>query len=97
MIAMRYGAVPVVRRTGGLADTVRDVDTWAGPQEERNGFTFDGADAGSLHGALDRAIALFKGSAEAWEELAARNMRADVSWTEPAKQYVELYRSIAQL
>lgn len=48
----RYGAVPVVRKTGGLADTVRDVDSHA--PGEANGYTFDGTDEGSLHGALDR-------------------------------------------
>ena len=54
----RYGAVPVVRRTGGLADTVKDVDsTDAG--ETPNGFTFDGVDEASEDGALDRALAYF--------------------------------------
>mmetsp|Transcript_9372 Transcript_9372/g.23219 ORF Transcript_9372/g.23219 Transcript_9372/m.23219 type:complete len:657 (-) Transcript_9372:563-2533(-) len=97
MIAMRYGALPVVRRTGGLADTVRDMDNWSGPEEERNGWTFDGADAGSMNGALDRAIRLFKEQPQRWAELSERVMRADVSWALPAKEYVALYRSIAQL
>jgi starch synthase len=52
LLLRRYGAVPVVRKTGGLADTVRDVDSHA--PGEGNGYTFDGTDEGSLHAALDR-------------------------------------------
>ncbi len=55
----RYGAVPVVRRTGGLADTVKDVDA-ADAGETPNGFTFDGVDEASEDGALDRALAYFR-------------------------------------
>ncbi|KAJ9511706.1 hypothetical protein QJQ45_018005 [Haematococcus lacustris] len=95
LIAMRYGALPVVRRTGGLADTVRDLDTWQGPGAA-NGFTFDGADAGSLHAALDRAVALYRTQPQRWLQVSQQNMRADVSWALPAKEYVALYNSIAQ-
>ena len=94
MIALRYGAVPVVRRTGGLADTVIDVDASTG-REEGNGFVFDGTDDNSLHSALDRAVAMYKGKPAAWHELALRNMGEDVSWGKSAKSYVEVYRSIA--
>jgi glycogen synthase len=55
--------VPVVRKTGGLADTVRDVDSHA--PGEGNGYTFDGTDEGSLHGALDRWAAANTGSMSA--------------------------------
>ncbi|KAJ9511770.1 hypothetical protein QJQ45_022625 [Haematococcus lacustris] len=95
LIAMRYGALPVVRRTGGLADTVRDLDTWQGTGAA-NGFTFDGADAGSLHAALDRAVALYRTQLQRWLQVSQQNMRADVSWALPAKEYVALYNSIAQ-
>ena len=95
MIALRYGAVPIVRRTGGLADTVTDVGTSAG--REGNGFVFDGTDDNSLHSALDRAVAMYKGEPTAWHELALRNMGEDVSWGKSAKSYVEVYRSIAAM
>jgi len=98
MIALRYGAAPVVRRTGGLADTVRDVDAPAaagGPPA--NGFVFDGTDDNCLYGALDRALSMYKNKPEAWTQLSLSNMAGDVSWAQSAKSYVELYRSIAQL
>ena len=95
MIALRYGAVPVVRRTGGLADTVTDVGPSAG--REGNGFVFDGTDDNSLHSALDQAVAMYKDKTMAWNELAQRNMGEDVSWGRSAKSYVEVYRSIASM
>ncbi|KAH9305384.1 hypothetical protein KI387_009788, partial [Taxus chinensis] len=56
MIGMRYGAVPIVRRTGGLADTVFDVDHLHTGANQGNGFVFEGIDEGSLNGALERAF-----------------------------------------
>lgn len=55
LVGLQYGGVPVVRRTGGLADTVHDVDDSNCP-ELANGFCFDGTDEASLNGALDRAL-----------------------------------------
>uniref|UniRef100_A0A383VX60 Starch synthase, chloroplastic/amyloplastic n=2 Tax=Tetradesmus obliquus TaxID=3088 RepID=A0A383VX60_TETOB len=93
MIGMRYGAVPVVRKTGGLADTVRDVDSHA--PGEANGYTFDGTDEGSLHGALDRALTHFKEQRASWTELSATNMNTELSWSRSSADYVALYNSIA--
>jgi starch synthase len=89
MIAMRYGALPVVRRTGGLADTVFDADADA---ERGNGFVFDGADEGACNGALDRAFAMYKDERPRWDALSARNMDSDMSWRVSADQYHRLYR-----
>ncbi|KAK3008774.1 hypothetical protein RJ639_015224, partial [Escallonia herrerae] len=58
MIGMRYGAVPLVRKTGGLADTVFDMDDHSQP-EKANGFVFEGIDEGSLNSALDRAFSYY--------------------------------------
>lgn len=92
MIAMRYGALPIVRRTGGLADTVFDADADA---QSGNGFVFEGADEGACREAVDRAMAAFggvEGGAERWQEMSARNMDSDMSWRASADEYHELYR-----
>jgi starch synthase len=95
MIAMRYGAVPVVRRTGGLADTVFDLDTDGEKAEAQglapNGFSFDGADAEGMDYALNRALGAWFGDREAWEQLVQRVMGMDWSWSAPAQDYIELY------
>ena len=95
LVGQRYGAVPVVRRTGGLADTVADVDV-AGPGAG-TGFVFDGNDAGAFEGALNRAVRMCADRPAEWQQLVERVMRKDVSWAVPAEEYLELYRGIAKL
>jgi starch synthase len=90
---IRYGAVPVVRKTGGLADTVRDVDSHSTGQG--NGYTFDGTDQSSLFSALDRSLAHFKEQPSSWGELSLCNMNTELSWSRSAADYVALYNSIA--
>mmetsp|Transcript_2521 Transcript_2521/g.6005 ORF Transcript_2521/g.6005 Transcript_2521/m.6005 type:complete len:195 (-) Transcript_2521:129-713(-) len=92
MIGMRYGAVPVVRQTGGLADTVKDVDDDNISGDKQNGFVFAGADEGSLNEALDRAIKYHKERASWWDALCSKIMRMDWSWQSSAEQYIDLYR-----
>uniref|UniRef100_A0A7R9YVB8 Starch synthase, chloroplastic/amyloplastic n=1 Tax=Chlamydomonas euryale TaxID=1486919 RepID=A0A7R9YVB8_9CHLO len=95
LIALRYGAVPVVRATGGLADTVFDVDQASGVDAaRRNGFSFGGSDEASLFSALDRALAMYRERRGEWEQLSLRNMQANVSWSESAKSYVDVYRRL---
>jgi starch synthase len=89
MIAMRYGAVPVVRRTGGLADTVVDDDEHPG---EGLGFQFGPADGPALAEALRRAIRAYRDAAR-WRGIVQRGMTRDFSWTEAAPTYVRLYES----
>src|SRR5579884_758569 len=89
LIALRYGTIPVVRATGGLADTIEDFD----PMTDRGlGFTFRAFDAWQLFGAVVRAVETFK-HVEVWDRLVRRAMRRDVSWQPSAAQYVALYRS----
>lgn len=96
LIAMRYGAVPVVRATGGLADTVKDVDDESSdPGIPGNGFSFGGVDEGSLNSALDRAVQYYRERGEWWGELSRRNMGIDTSWNRAAQSYVKLYADIA--
>ena len=87
MIAMRYGSVPVVRATGGLADTVQDYDP---RNDQGNGFAFQAYDAMALFAALVRATETYKHAA-AWRRLMLRGMSADFSWARSAARYVDLY------
>jgi starch synthase len=91
MIAMRYGSVPVVRRTGGLADTVADADER--PADGR-GFVFDAAEGDALAATLRRALAAFADPAR-WRQIQLRGMRADLSWGEAAGRYARLYAAAA--
>jgi starch synthase len=90
LIAMKYGAVPVARRTGGLADTVIDLDARL---ETGTGFVFDELNTAALVGAFQRAVAA-RADRPAWTRLIERLMRLDHSWERSARQYDELYRSI---
>lgn len=86
MIAMRYGAVPIARRTGGLADTITDVGDPGG-----TGILFDGYDPSSLVHALDRALSVYA-DGDRWRELQRNGMTKDFSWDRSAAQYEALYR-----
>ncbi|HOQ97692.1 MAG TPA: glycogen/starch synthase [Anaerolineae bacterium] len=87
MIAMRYGSVPVVRATGGLADTVVDYDPRSG---RGNGFVFEAYDAMALFATLVRAAETYKHEA-VWRQLMLRGMAEDFSWARSAGKYVDLY------
>ena len=92
MIAMRYGTIPLVRRTGGLADTVRDADE---DVSAGDGFVFGAADPSALAAAASRAVAAYR-VAPRWHAIMARAMARDFSWDASAPRYVEAYeRAIA--
>jgi starch synthase len=93
LIAMRYGSVPVVRRTGGLADTVEDFD----PRISRgNGFVFERYDAMDLFATVVRAVETYK-YPDTWRRLVEGNMRRDFSWSISARKYVDVYRRAIEL
>lgn len=94
MIGMRYGAVPIVRRTGGLADTVFDVDHDQSHADQPNGFVFEGIDEGSLNGALERAFQYYNEKPQIWMELVSKLMKIDNSWEKSAGEYINLYNSV---
>lgn len=81
MIAMRYGTVPLVRRTGGLKDTIFDGE---------NGFTFDVPDNKSVALLIERAFAAFE--QEEWGGLIETGMKTDLSWDASAQKYLKLYQ-----
>jgi starch synthase len=89
MHAMRYGTVPIVHRTGGLADTVRDEAGGRG-----TGFVFDGLSPEGLAGAVRRALALRASDPAAWRALQRRAMAEDFSWDRAARSYLDLYRRL---
>ncbi len=88
MIAMRYGAIPIVRATGGLADTVRDLEA---AQGAGTGFVFNDYVADAFWNAIQRALNAFANK-PLWRSLQERAMQADFSWTISAQKYAELYR-----
>lgn len=89
MISMRYGTIPVVRATGGLEDTVIDVNL--NPQAG-NGFTFREYSANALWDALYRALNMYRHQPDQWRQLVVRAMQANYSWEKSAARYLELYR-----
>jgi starch synthase len=89
MYSLRYGTLPVVRATGGLADTVID----AADAKHGNGFVFGPATAGDLLHSLQRATTAWH-DAKGWHQLQKRGMARDSSWVEAARKYAGLYRSI---
>ncbi len=89
MIAMRYGAVPVATETGGLADTVRDVDL----SRRSTGFLLPEATPKALAFALRRAFAVFA-DRRRWQALQRRGMAEDFSWDKPAQVYARLYANL---
>lgn len=97
LTAMRYGSIPIVRKTGGLYDTVFDVDNDKERAEaqslEPNGFSFDGADAAGIDYALNRAISAWYDGRDWFNMLCKRVMEQDWSWNRPALDYMELYHS----
>ena len=91
MIAMRFGTVPVVRETGGLKDTVTPYNKYTG---EGRGFTFSNINAGDMVWVLREAVDLYLNNKKAWRGLQKEDMTADFSWTNSAKQYLDIYQRI---
>lgn len=91
LIAMRYGTIPVARKTGGLADTVFDIDTSNTPFNERNGFTFDFPDNAGIDWALDRALNCYANDREKWQKLIAQATAHDFTWKQSAEAYLKIY------
>jgi len=92
MYSMAYGTIPVVRRTGGLADTVVDATRETIGNKTANGFSFDEFDAQSLRAAMNRAIQLYRENRAGWNQLMMTGMKNDWSWNKSAKAYESLYR-----
>ncbi|MCL2425774.1 MAG: glycogen synthase [Oscillospiraceae bacterium] len=91
MIASRYGTVPIVRRTGGLADTIRDCRHGDG-----NGFVFDDYTVKALMDTIKAALDLYTNRPDDWKNLIKATMNVDFSWNLSALKYGDLYRELAK-
>jgi starch synthase len=90
MYSLMYGTVPVVRETGGLADTVMKFDEKTG---EGNGFVFKQYDAKAMIKEIKRALKVFDDK-KAWSKIMKNGMKSDFSWNSSAKRYIDLYKTI---
>ncbi len=88
MMACRYGTVPIVRKTGGLADSIKDCRA----DKAGNGFVFDDYSPEALDSAVNAAIDMY--AQDGWKNLMHRAMLCDFSWDVSAKKYLEMYKSL---
>ncbi|MGE4050789.1 MAG: glycogen synthase, partial [Piscinibacter sp.] len=93
LYGLRYGTLPLVRRVGGLADTVVDADEGALREGRATGFAFDAATPAALEAAIERALALYA-QPQRWRALMLSAMAQDFSWDGAADRYLGLYRSL---
>jgi len=95
LCALRYGAVPIVARVGGLADTVTDANEVTLAEHIATGVQFAPVTADQLADAIRRAHILFHDK-PVWRQLQTTGMNVDVSWRTPAQHYADLYREVAR-
>jgi len=88
MYSMTYGTVPIVRKTGGLNDTVEQADL---ENEKGTGFVFEKYDSKALYNIVSKALKAFE-NGQGWRKLQSRGMKKDFSWKASAGEYVKLYR-----
>jgi starch synthase len=96
LYALRYGTLPVVRKTGGLADTVTDVTAATFSHGTATGFVFEDSTSSALVGAIDHALALYH-QPLIWRRLQLQAMSQDFSWHASAAKYIGLYRQMLGL
>ena len=89
LISMRYGTIPVARRTGGLVDTVHEYDPTTG---KGTGFLFDDISSDALIWATGRAIDVYRNDKNVWNKMVFNAMESDFSWGNSAREYIDLYR-----
>jgi starch synthase len=91
MYSQRYGAPPIARRTGGLADTIVDAD--APGEAAASGFLYDQPGAPGLMAAVRRALAIYRNDPARWRQLQTAGMARDFSWHRSATRYLEIYQN----
>lgn len=93
LYAMRYGTVPVASRVGGLIDTITDRGSPEAAWRGATGFLFDGDTAEAMVAAVERALRVFA-QPQAWRILQYNGMTTDFGWSQPAREYIALYRTL---
>ena len=94
LYALKFGTLPVVRKTGGLADTVVDASPENLANDTATGFVFEPESAWVLGETIGRACELYQQNPRAWNKIQRRGMKQDFSWKASAGHYLELYKSI---
>ena len=93
MYSQRYGTIPIVRKTGGLADTVVDTLPETLANQTASGIVFNEASSGSLLEAIKRTLILYS-SPDTWKKMQVNAMKKDFSWQRSAEQYLALYENL---
>jgi starch synthase len=88
MISFRYGTIPIVRKTGGLGETVFDIEE---DKENGNGFVFEKMDSDALYEKIESALDMYNNEPETWKKLVIRALQLDYSWKRASKKYLEIY------
>ncbi|MCB1213632.1 MAG: glycogen synthase [Chlamydiia bacterium] len=86
MIGMRYGTLPIARKTGGLGDSITDCSS-----EDGNGFLFCDPDTRAVDWAVERAVEVWNNAPKTWERVVHNAMRTKLGWSDSAKRYEEVY------
>jgi starch synthase len=94
MFAMRYGSLPLVRETGGLADTVANYDN--ADADQGTGFLFQWEEPGAVYRTLQWALQAFQKRPDAWRRMQKRAMEVDFSWNSSAAKYINLYEKAVE-
>jgi starch synthase len=93
MYGLKYGSLPLVRRVGGLADTVTDTDLETLDDQTATGFVFDHFDVSDYGRAVRRAFSLYRRRSD-WNRVRQTGMRIAFDWATAAQQYTHLYQSL---
>ena len=91
LYSLRYGTIPVVRKTGGLADTIIDANDVNLLNHTATGFHFTGSGTADYLAAVHRAVSLFRNAPNKWSQLMHTAMNQDFGWARSAAQYTAVY------
>ncbi len=94
LIGFKYGAIPIVRKTGGLADTVFDLDDKKIKKNQRNGFAFEKFNESLVEKTTKRALSFWYDNNQKFYQLVKKNMKLNFSWQLSASKYIKAYKSL---